>query len=262
MGLPPARPRPVAGYRWGEDGLAGFCDIEQRLCLGLALWNGRDPILKERVFGLTGAEANHGEDVKEYWWYLDAVPSHAWNRWRYHYPQRAFPYEDLREENGRRGKLDPEYELLDTGAFDDDRYWIVEVHYAKADPTDVLMRSQVTNAGPDADMLHVLPTAWFRNTWSWERRQPAAGAGGDRGRRGARCSTRSSASSSSWPARARTAPRRRCCSATTRPTTERLYGVTAGTALPEGRHQRPRRGRGGDGQPRATRDQVRVLVPA
>jgi hypothetical protein len=99
-------------YRWGEDGLAGFCDIEQRLCLGLALWNGRDPILKERAFGLTGAEANHGEDVKEYWWYLDAVPSHAWNRWRYHYPQRAFPYESLRQENGRRGKLDPEYELL------------------------------------------------------------------------------------------------------------------------------------------------------
>ena len=138
-------------YRWGEDGLAGFCDVEQRLCLGLALWNGRDPILKERAFGLTGAEANHGEDVKEYWWYLDAVPSHAWNRWRYHYPQGAFPYEDLRAENGRRGKLDPEYELLDTGIFDDDRYWIVEVHYAKASPIDILMSIQVTNAGPEAD---------------------------------------------------------------------------------------------------------------
>jgi hypothetical protein len=98
----------------GEDGLAGFCDVEQRLCLGVTLWNGRDPILKERVFGLTGAEANHDEDVKEYWWYLDAVPSYAWNRWRYHYPQAAFPYEDLRRENGRRSKLDPEYELLDT----------------------------------------------------------------------------------------------------------------------------------------------------
>jgi mannosylglycerate hydrolase MGH1-like protein/glycosyl hydrolase family 63 len=155
-------------YRWGEDGLAGFCDIEQRLCLGLALWNGRDPILKERVFGLTGAEANHGEDVKEYWWYLDALPSHAWNRWRYHYPQAAFPYEDLRAENGRRGKLDPEYELLDTGAFDGDRYWITEVCYAKADPADLLMKITVTNAGPDADTVHVLPTAWFRNTWSWD----------------------------------------------------------------------------------------------
>ena len=168
-------------YRWGEDGLAGFCDVEQRLCLGLALWNGRDPILKERAFGLTGAEANHGEDVKEYWWYLDATPSHSWNRWRYHYPQAAFPYEDLRAENSRRGKLDPEYELLDTGVFDDDRYWITEVHYAKADPTDVLMSIRVTNAGPEADTLHVLPTAWFRNTWSWDADAPKpvlSGAGG------------------------------------------------------------------------------------
>ena len=155
-------------YRWGEDGLAGFSDVEQRLCLGLALWNGRDSILKERAFGLTGAEANHGEDVKEYWWYLDALPSHAWNRWRYHYPQAAFPYEDLREVNGRRGKLDPEYELLDTDAFAGDRYWIVEVQYAKADPLDLLMSVKVTNAGPDPDTLHVLPSAWFRNTWSWD----------------------------------------------------------------------------------------------
>src|SRR5207342_1814597 len=155
-------------YRWGEDGLAGFSDVEQRLCMALALWNGCDPILKERLFGLTGAEANHGEDVKEYWWYLDAVPSHSWNRWRYHYPQSAFPYEDLRAENARRGRLDPEYELLDTGAFDDDRYWVVEVHYAKADPDDLLITVEVTNAGPDTDVLHVLPTLWFRNTWSWE----------------------------------------------------------------------------------------------
>jgi hypothetical protein len=155
-------------YRWGEDGLAGFCDIEQRLCLGLALWNGRDPILKERIFGLTGAQANHGEDAKEYWWYMDGVPSHAWNRWRYHYPQNAFPYQNLIDENGRRGKLDPEYELLDTGAFDDDRYWIVEVDYAKGSPFDLLMRVRITNPGPDADTVHVLPTAWFRNTWSWD----------------------------------------------------------------------------------------------
>jgi hypothetical protein len=159
-------------YRWGEDGLAGFCDIEQRLCLGLALWNGRDPILKERIFGLTGAEANHGEDAKEYWWYLDALPSHAWNRWRYHYPQAPFPYENLREENGRRGKHDPEYELLDTGVFDGNRYWVTEVHYVKADPTDLLITVTVTNAGPEADTLHVLPTAWFRNTWSWDLGAP------------------------------------------------------------------------------------------
>ena len=142
--------------------------MEQRLCLGLALWNGRDPILKERAFGLTGAQGNHGEDVKEYWWYLDAVPSHAWNRWRYHYPQAAYPYQDLIDQNGRRNRFQPEYELVDTGVFDGGRYWIVEVHYAKADPDDVLMKVSVTNAGPDADTLHVLPTAWFRNTWSWE----------------------------------------------------------------------------------------------
>jgi hypothetical protein len=155
-------------YRWGEDGLAGFCDIEQRLCLALALWNGRDPILKERAFGLTGPQGNHGEDVKEYWWYLDALPSHAWNRWLYHYPQRTFPYQQLIDENRRRGKFDFEYELLDTGVFDDDRYWVVEVCYAKADPTDVLMTIRVTNAGPDPETLHVLPTLWYRNTWSWD----------------------------------------------------------------------------------------------
>src|SRR5436189_3758860 len=154
-------------YRWGEDGLAGFSDIQQRLCLGLALWNGRDAILKERIFGLTGPEGNHGEDAKEYWWYLDALPSHAWNRWRYHYPQSAFPYGELLAENRRRGKNDPEFELLDTGAFDDDRYWIVEVDYAKADPRDLLMAVRVTNVGPEDDELHVLPTAWYRNTWSW-----------------------------------------------------------------------------------------------
>ena len=169
--LPHDRARSTA-YRWGEDAMAGFSDIEQRLCLGLALWNGRDPILKERMFGLNGSEANHGEDVKEYWWYLDNLPSHAWNLWRYHYPQATFPYEDLREENGRRGKFDPEYELMDTGVFDENRYWIVEVRYAKADPFDLLMSIRVTNAGPDDEILHVLPTAWFRNTWSWDPDAP------------------------------------------------------------------------------------------
>jgi hypothetical protein len=159
-------------YRWGEDGLAGFCDIEQRLCLGLALWNGNDPILKERPFGLTGAQGNHGEDVKDYWWYLDAIPSHAWNRWRYHYPQAAFPYEDLVEQNRARNRLQPEYELIDTGVFDGDRFWVVEVHYAKADPDDLLMVISVTNAGPEPQTLHVLPTAWFRNTWSWDDGAP------------------------------------------------------------------------------------------
>ena len=168
-------------YRWGEDGLAGFCDIEQRLCLGLALWNGRDPILKERAFGLTGAQGNHGEDVKEYWWYLDALPSHAWNRWRYHYPQAAFPYEDLISQNEARGRLQPEYELIDTGIFDSGHYWVVEVHYAKSDPGDLLMAITVANAGPEPATLHVLPTAWFRNTWSWDESEPrpALAAAGD-----------------------------------------------------------------------------------
>lgn len=167
-------------YRWGEDGLAGFCDVEQRLCLSLALWNGRDPILKERAFGLTGPQGNHGEDVKEHWWYLDAVPSHAWNRWRYHYPQEAFPYQDLIDTNAHRSRFEPEYELLDTGAFDDDRYWITEVHYAKASPDDLLMAIQITNAGPQSETVHVLPTAWFRNTWSWDvegaQSRPSMGA--------------------------------------------------------------------------------------
>jgi hypothetical protein len=168
-------------YRWGEDGLAGFSDIHQRLCLALALWNGRDPILKERAFGLTGSQGNHGEDVKEYWWYLDAVPSHAWNRWRYHYPQAAFPYRDLVDENGRRDRYQPEYELVDTGVFDSDRYWIVEAHYAKDGPDDLLLAISVTNAGPDAETLHVLPTVWFRNTWSWEvnASRPTMAATGD-----------------------------------------------------------------------------------
>jgi hypothetical protein len=168
-------------YRWGEDGLAGFCDIEQQLCLSLALWNGRDPILKERAFGLTGSQGNHGEDVKEYWWYLDALPSHAWNRWRYHYPQAEYPYQDLINQNAWRNRYQPEYELVDTGVFNDNRYWIVEVHYAKADPDDLLMKISVTNEGPDADTLHVLPTAWFRNTWAWEidAPKPAMAAAGD-----------------------------------------------------------------------------------
>ncbi len=157
-------------YRWSEDGLAGMCDVRQNLCLALALWNGEDPCLKERIFGLSGPEGNHGEDAKEYWWYLDAIPSHAWQRWRYHYPQREFPYARLVEENGpsKRGRHDPELELLDTGIFDEDRYWIVDVAYAKATPTDLLMRIRVKNAGPERAKLHVLPTLWFRNTWSWD----------------------------------------------------------------------------------------------
>ena len=154
-------------YRWSEDGIGAICDSNQDMCLGLALWNGRDPHLKERMFGLTGPQGNHGEDVKEYWWYLDATPSHSWLKMRYHYPQGEFPYDDLVATNAARTRHDPEYELLDTGIFNDDRYWVVDISYAKKSPTEILMRVQVTNAGPDRASIHVLPTAWFRNTWSW-----------------------------------------------------------------------------------------------
>ncbi|MGN6125353.1 MAG: MGH1-like glycoside hydrolase domain-containing protein, partial [Humibacter sp.] len=154
-------------YRWNEDGMAGFCDDGQSWCLSLALWNGVDPILKERMFGLTGPQGNHGEDVKEYWWYLDGTPTHSWNTWRYHYPQGPFPYENLVEENARRGKLDPEYELVDTGAFADNRYWVATVDYAKAGPHDLLMNITVENAGPEEATIHLLPTLWYRNTWAW-----------------------------------------------------------------------------------------------
>jgi hypothetical protein len=156
-------------YRWNEEGLAGVCDLRQRMCLALSLWNGRDPILKERVFGLTGAEGNHGEDAKEYWWYLDSTPTHSWMSWRYHYPQAEFPYQQLIDVNAARSKLEREYELLDTGVFDQDRYWTVTVDYAKGTPTDICMRITIRNNGPDPDQLHVLPTVWFRNTWSWGR---------------------------------------------------------------------------------------------
>lgn len=159
-------------YRWSEDGLAGWCDSNQRLCLAVALWNGVDPILKERLFGLSGDEGNHGEDAKECWWYLDATPTHSWMRWRYHYPQRRFPYTALREGNAARGREDPELELLDTDAFDEDRYWCVTVDYAKASPDDVCMRITVRNDGPGTETIHVLPTLWFRNTWSWEPESP------------------------------------------------------------------------------------------
>src|SRR4029077_20702581 len=153
-------------YRWNEDGMAGISDIRHELCLALALWNGTDAILKERMFGLTGPQGNHGEDVKEYWWYLEGLPSHALLRWRYHYPQAAFPYDELVHHG--RGLLDPELELLDTGVFDDDRYWSVDVTYAKASPTEILARIEVENHGPEEATLEVLPTLWFRNTWSWD----------------------------------------------------------------------------------------------
>lgn len=158
-------------YRWGEDGIAGFSDDGQRLCLSLALWNRRDVILKERLFGLSNSEGNHGEDVKECYYYLDALPSHAYLRMLYKYPQRAFPYEELRKENSRRGIEGREFQLIDTGCFDGDRYFDVFVEYAKASPRDILMRITVHNRGPERAPIDVLPQLFFRNTWSWGRNE-------------------------------------------------------------------------------------------
>src|SRR3984957_14812436 len=153
-------------YRWGEDGLAGISDDQQRLCFALALWNGKDAILKERLFGLTNSEANHGEDVKEYYFYLDSTPTHSYMKYLYKYPQAAYPYGDLIQQNRQRGRNDFEYELLDTGIFDQDRYFDVFVEYAKGSPEDILVQITVWNRGPEAATLHVLPTLWFRNEWS------------------------------------------------------------------------------------------------
>ena len=154
-------------YRWNEDGLAGISDRKQMICFALALWNERDPILKERIFGLTGNEGNHGEDVKEYYFYLDSTPTHSYMKYLYKYPQAEFPYGQLVEENRRRGKNQPEFELLDTGVFDDNRYFDVIVEYAKADTEDILIKITVANRGPEAASIRLLPTVWFRNTWSW-----------------------------------------------------------------------------------------------
>ena len=154
-------------YRWGEDGLAGISDDKQRLCFAIALWNGKDPILKERLFGLTNSEGNHGEDVKEYYFYLDSTPTHSYMKYSVQVPAAEFPYRDLVETNRRRSRDEFEYELLDTGVFDEDRYFDVFVEYAKPEPEDILIRITVHNRGPEDADLHLLPTLWFRNTWSW-----------------------------------------------------------------------------------------------
>jgi len=154
-------------YRWGEDGLAGISDDHQVLCFALAMWNGQDPILKERLFGLTNSEGNHGEDVKEYYFYLDSTPTHSYMKYLYKYPQAAYPYDDLIKTNRERGRGAPEYELLDTGIFNEDRYFDVQVEYAKDGAEDLGIKISVTNRGPEAATLHLLPTVWFRNTWMW-----------------------------------------------------------------------------------------------
>src|SRR5262252_266735 len=154
-------------YRWGEDGLGGISDRHQKICFAIALWNGQDPILKERLFGLTGSEGNHGEDVKEYYFYLDSTPTHSYMKYLYKYPQRPFPYADLIQTNQQRGRGGMEYELLDTGVFEGDRYFDVFVEYAKNSPEDLLIQITIWNRAPEAALLHVLPTLWFRNIWSW-----------------------------------------------------------------------------------------------
>src|SRR5436190_24002770 len=171
-------------YRWGEDGLAGISDDAQQLCFGLALWNGTDPILKERLFGVTNGEGNHGEDVKEYYFYLDSTPTHSYMKYLYKYPQGAFPYQDLVQTSRGRSRNEFEYELLDTGIFNDNRYFDVFVEYAKESPDDILIQVTVHNRGPESAELHLLPTLWFRNQWSWHGaadrpnlRQIAGGAG-------------------------------------------------------------------------------------
>jgi hypothetical protein len=173
-------------YRWSEDGMGGICDEGQRLCLALAFWNGRDPILKERAFGLTGNQGNHGEDVKEYYFYVDATPSHSYLRYHYHYPQAEYPYRRLVEDNARRGRADPPFGLIDAGVFDERRYWDIQVHYAKAEPEEIHAHLFIYNSGPDEASLYLLPHLWFRNTWSWgdseevrpelRRIEPPAGA--------------------------------------------------------------------------------------
>src|SRR5678815_995694 len=168
-------------YRWNEDGLLGICDRRQFLCFALALWNGNDPILEERLFGLAGPQGNHGEDVKEYYFYLDSTPTHSYMKALYKYPQAAFPYAELKAESARRGRDQPEFELLDTGVFDEDRYFDVFVEYAKASPEDILIRITAVNRGPERARLDLLPTIWFRNRWALDKgtTRPSLARGSD-----------------------------------------------------------------------------------
>ena len=218
-------------YKWGEDGLGGLCDDRQQLCFALALWNERDPILKERLFGLTNSEGNHGEDVKEYYFYLDSTPTHSYMKYLYKYPQREFPYRDLIETNRGRSREEFEYELLDTGVFDDDRYFDVFVEYAKEGPEDVLIRITVHNRGPEAARLRVLPTLWFRNTWSWgeDERKPSLRER-SRERFGPRTTSSASTGSTAMACRSCSSPKTRamrsvCGASPTRRPTSRMHST-------------------------------------
>ena len=239
-------------YRWSEDGLGGICDTDQRLCLAFAFWNGQDPILKERIFGLTSNEGNHGEDAKEHWWYVDSTPTHSWMRWRYVYPQRAFPYEDLVTENARRGFGDPEYELLDTDAMADDRYWDIEVDYAKAGPDDLCLRMRVRNAGPDdASCTCSRPCGSATGGRGATARAPVIRE--DDGALVASDGEVTMTLAGDGDARAAVLQQRDEHAAPLGP---------ARPAVSEGRHQRPRRVRRADRRPRPHRDEVGPVVPA
>ena len=253
-------------YRWGEDGLAGISDDKQRLCFALALWNGKDPILKERLFGLTNSEGNHGEDVKEYYFYLDSTPTHSYMKYLYKYPQAAFPYADLVETNRRRTRDELEYELLDTGVFNDDRYFDVFVEYAKGGAGRHPGRITAANRGPDAADLHLLPTLWFRNDWSaWiaesnraaAEAKPQAGQGAGRRERG-----RGDASAAR---RVRPVLRRRRAAALHRERNQPRAAFPRAEErerLRQGRHQRLRGARQpGCGEPRQAGHQGRGALP-
>ncbi len=246
-------------FRWSEDGLAGLSDLLQDTCFAVALWNGKDPILKERLFGLDSTQGNHGEDVKEYYWYRDATPSHSWMRFRYHYPQNEFPYEDLRKVNAERDRSQPEYELIDTGIFDEDRYWVVDVDYAKATPTDISIRITVTNAGPDEATIDVLPTMWFRNTWGWGRGHPVPEMRMDNATIMATHWRSGTYHLDPGPLPDGSMPKPALCGNETN--NEALFGQPNITRLPEGRHRSARAPRGAEHQPGEPRHQRGVVVP-
>ena len=233
-------------YHWGEDGLAGISDEKQQLCFALALWNGRDPIIKERLFGLTNAEGNHGEDVKEYYFYVDNVPTHSYQRWLYKYPHAEFPYADLVDTNARKSRHDMEYELLDTGVFDEGKYFDVEVEYVKLDPEDILCRITVHNRSTETASLHLLPTLWFRNTWSWAPHTDKPSIARVDGGSYPTVRAEHSDLGALHLYAERGAELLFCENETNNP---RVLGHRGDHSVPEGRHQRPRRARCADGQP-------------
>ena len=247
-------------YHWGEDGLAGISDDKQRLCFALALWNGKDPILKERIYGLTNSEANHGEDVKEYYFYLDSTPTHSYMKYLYKYPQDEYPYLNLIETNRHRSRLDPEYELLDTGIFNEDRYFDVFVEYAKASPTDILIQISICNRGPEAAALHVLPTLWFRNIWTWWPDEPKPSLKDASGRNGAGAIAATDAQLGDYFLHCE--GNARLLFTENETNNERLFGTPNADTLCQGRDQQLcGGGPAGRGQPEPHRDQSRRALP-